>query len=195
MRIKLFIVIFFYSCGLNQLQKKVQHSANTDIKSLPYMNNYPFPVDFIISYSGEGYSGGLNWDLLSRENGKWYRVHCNFKPAVKPGDPHYYYTKADIDQKAADSAVKAMIALKIWNIKEKDEGCEKSEYTQKNKLGKTDFCTVSDGVTRVITFIAKERVLSKRYYEPELWERSFCCPGNKDRQVFIKCYNILKNAK
>jgi hypothetical protein len=112
--------------------------------------------------------------------------------AVAVGESHYKFTKVAIDKSVANSMVAFLNSNKIWEIKDIDNGCEESEYKLRNKFGKIDPCVVHDGYTSVITIVAKSKAVIKRYYRPEVWEDPSCCPGNKDRQAFMRCFNLLE---
>lgn len=51
-------------------------------------------------------------------------------------------------------------------------------------------CNINDGATWQLWFIAKTKIAAPSYYEPEFFER--CCPGDKDRQLFLDVAGKLK---
>lgn len=186
------LVAAICSCHNSILKSKTKEFSNATTQNLPFLNYYPYPHKLLIYSSKNGFGGAAYWKMLTKEKEKWYLVHCTFKMAVAVGESHYKFTKVAIDQSVANSMVAFLNSNKIWEIKNTDNGCEESEYKLRNKFGKIDPCVVHDGYTSVITIVVKSKAMIKRYYRPEVWEDPACCPGNKDRQAFIRCFNLLE---
>jgi hypothetical protein len=193
MRIILFFSLFLIGCSTSKLKQNVSKYPNTSIHKIEYLSYFPYKKKLVISFSrGEQ---PRKWIVFFRDQSKWYRVDCTFHQARAIGSPLYTFDRHQISNSYGDSMVKLINEQRIWNIKDTDNGCEESEYKLRNKFGKIVPCVVHDGYISVITIVVKSKAMIKKYYRPEVWEDSACCPGNKDRLAFIKCFDIINGIK
>lgn len=77
---------------------------------------------------------------------------------------------------------------KFWKIKDIDNGCKENEYRNTHNS-----CTSGGSASNFeIILIRKLKISTKNYFNPIFYETE-CCPGNKDRQIFIKCFNAVNS--
>ena len=127
--------------------------------------------------------------IMAFDNKSWYAIEYH-KPTVQMLN-HIYtlkYKKYELSFSKSDSVLNIFKKTNFLQIKPKDEGCVESNL-QKDKNGKYILCQIADASTPTIIIVQKKWVSRKIYFAPEYWEE--CCPGNRDRQVFIKCYKAV----
>jgi hypothetical protein len=196
MRFIFILSIFLAGCQKPAFQKSIYTKANGNTHSLHFLKEYPYPVDLMLA---GGYKNSLYYTqkivILSREKSGWVLVNCIFSPAVKVGESHYAYTRYPVRQLLADSILHVFISNKLIDIKDSDKGCEPVGIPGVISKGKIISCRKSHEATKELRLILKDRFILKEYIEPEFWQKTACCPANKDRQVFIQCYHALMQAR
>jgi hypothetical protein len=94
-----------------------------------------------------------------------------------------------------DSILKVFLKNKFWNIRDVDEGCLAFEYKKKHSAKNESLSNISTHQTpQRLMLVTKKRVSYKEYFSPELWESSECCPGGRDRNIFLKCYLAFQKS-
>ena len=78
---------------------------------------------------------------------------------------------------------------KAWEIK-RNENDSTNIFCE--DAAKRFNCLISDASYKSLILLTKSSNIISTFYAPEYFETE-CCPGNKDRQTFIKCYNALNS--
>ena len=186
-----FFVIFFSSCYQSRLSE-VERNATTHIDSLRFLKEYPFGkhkgLKVIFGKNAGPYDA--QWGIIANEKNDWFKIVERFYTSAKPGESHYVFEKTDLDDKVARKVIKEFLKNKIWEINPKDDGCLESELRRDEK-GRLLACNINDGFRYELYVIKNGKAMWFHYYEPHYWETRNCCPGNKDRQAFIKCFDAI----
>ena len=186
------VTIFLIACTHTRLNHAVTRNATIDIDSLSFLKEYPFDKKesllVIISTSG-AWLGDKQYGIISFLDGFAERVVGRFYMAAKIGEKHYDFEKKEMNQQKGKQLLKLLEENKIWTIPTSDDGCTETEM-KKDENGKPLFtCCIYDAPRYELFLVNKGKALKFKYYVPHHWEQTNCCPGNKDRQAFIKCFD------
>lgn len=132
--------------------------------------------------------GTKEYRILSLQNNNWSSIYYLRKGAYTSSELPFIFSNMAIRKSKADSIINLFISTKFWTILDDDEGCKEWEYVDKRIS-----CSSGGSMPHYeIILISNNKYLKKNYYNPVFYETK-CCPGNKDRQTFIKCYNALNS--
>lgn len=139
--------------------------------------------------------GGQGYQFLCLKKKKWYTINYHRKYITNVGESSIELTSKRINPHKADSIIKIFIDNNFANIPDRDFGCLPEEYglDPKDKNPKK-LCVPSDhSYTFKLTIFNKSKYCFKEY--TDVIRMNNCCPGNKNREVFIKCWNALESVK
>ena len=150
-----------------------------------------YDISIITGYDRTTY--GVEYYTIACKKNKWYKIYYRLKAAVAVGTLPYDLKKTAIDSKKGDSALKVFINNNFVKIPDSNDGCKPEEYGNdpKNRNGKV--CHSNDAATHIIILVTKKGYSFKQYYDVD--RMNACCPGNKDREIFIKCWNAVKSLE
>ncbi|RYD74657.1 MAG: hypothetical protein EOP53_17880 [Sphingobacteriales bacterium] len=188
------LIILFAGCSQQKVARSVTKEATTVIDSLSFLKEYPFDKkeSFLVIISSSGaWLGDKQYGIISFRNGFAERVVGRFYMAAKIGEKNYDFEKKEMSQEKGEQLLKLLKEYKIWTIPNSDEGCTESEM-KKDENGRPLFtCGIYDAPRYELYLINKGKAMKFKYYVPHHWEQTKCCPGNKNRQAFIKCFDAI----
>lgn len=136
------------------------------------------------------YSGGKHI-CLAYMKGEWKRITFEKRGYTVPGmKKPFDYLEIPIKKRMGDSIYKVFLENKFVKIENDNLGCDTSEF-KKDSNNHLISCGWRDAETYHIYLKDKSKLYKKSYYDA--FRNNDCCPGNKDRQIFIKCYNAISN--
>jgi hypothetical protein len=196
---KYFLILIFI-CGCSPGWKKNLNSATdgpilTDSIIISFRAKYDLLLISNIEQE-EFPHGGHDYFIIGNINENWQRIYYHLKEITPAGEPYYTLRTEPLKNDLANSILSVFTKNKIWNIGGKDEGCVVNVHTNKNSVASYYRCS-SNPLTHQSTLmmITKTKIISKTYRSPEFFESTECCPGNIDRQIFMKCESALLSAK
>jgi hypothetical protein len=139
--------------------------------------------ELVLAFAVETYAWAKtkNYEILTLNNNEWkgYRYSVSITGHTSSGL---------IPTPVSEDSCNA-----LWEfIKERDAtkipGDNGNDFCNDEK--KSD-CNINDGVTWRLFFVTKSNVTDPSYYEPQFYEN--CCPGNKNRQLFLELANKIKS--
>lgn len=92
-----------------------------------------------------------------------------------------------IPNQIASMILTTIVNNKAWEIKRNEN--DSTNIFCVDAINKFN-CQISDASYKSLILLTKSSNIVSTFYAPEYFENE-CCPGNKDRQTFIKCYNVL----
>ncbi len=117
------------------------------------------------------------------------------RPYTKVGENYFQLDTIDLDQETIDTIITGVKKNKPWEIKHKenDESGE-CEHVSPEKI---TFCSISDASSKTLILSTKTHYYLSSYYAPEFYEFN-CCPGNKERMLFLSTiaplFSFFRNA-
>ncbi len=188
----IFLLLLFASCSQSKFSRGITQNFTTHIDSLKFLKSYPFDKkkNLLLIFSKRGGSYDAQWGIIANEKNDWFKIVERFYTSAKPGESHYVFERTSLDKRAAKKVVDEFLKNKIWEINPKDDGCLDSERRLDEK-GYPLACGLYDGFRYELYLIKDGKAMWFHYYEPRYWETANCCPGNKDRQAFIKCFDAI----
>ncbi len=183
----LVMLMSIIGCAKKNYPSKIIDSGDTFIDSL-------FADSKLIVMSNTtsawNYSGWKHTCLI-RKRSKWKLITFEMRGYKLPGMRlPFNYSETLIKKNLGDSIYKIFKLNNFLKIPSINEGCDTSEL-HKNSKGKFIFCNRNDVATYHIYIKTKGEITKKSYRD--IFFNNECCPGNKDRQTFIKCYNALNS--
>ena len=182
--ISFFSVLILTGCSANSWRKSFsQHSQVISISDSilnNIINNYNNIVIYNISSDWSD-----NYTVLASQKDSWFTIkYVLKKDALSANESPYTYSINPLKKFTADSVWNVFVQNQFWEIQSESPGsCDHN----KKETG----CVVDDGSWSSLTMISDKKTVTKRYYEPAFFETS-CCPGDKNRQVFLKCLMAMK---
>jgi|688.fasta_scaffold04542_30 hypothetical protein len=134
-----------------------------------FINNQYFFIGYKKSY----------WSKIVYKHTRNYKTFDGTSPFI--------FSTSFLNKRIGDSILHVFIKNNFFKIQEINEGCDTARDIIKINCGSGSKPYDELGM------IYKDSVIRKIYNNPKFFDRS-CCPGNSDRQIFIKCYEALKNA-
>ena len=129
-----------------------------------------------------------DYKILSLQQKKWIAIQYFVRDAFTSNENRFDYNEAKLDNNIGDSIFQIFTKNKFWKIKDIDNGCKENEYRNTHNS-----CTSGGSASNFeIILIRKLKISTKNYFNPIFYETE-CCPGNKDRQIFIKCFNAVNS--
>ncbi len=137
--------------------------------------------DVVLAFAVENYAWGrtTNFLILSKTGENWmgYNYFVNsIAGSTINGNETFNINPAVVNEKSADSLLAFLKEKKVWEIQgDNNEGfCPDGN---KN-------CMINDAPVERLWIVTKESLVNPSYYAPAFYEE--CCPGNENRQLFIK---------
>lgn len=186
------IICLLAACtaGNKLLISEVNKKGNTDsipdavIRSLQQKN------DIVLAFATENYAWGrsFNYSIICKNQDGW--TGCKYQKKNMPDNNSANLSPVTVNTAACDSLLSYITANKIWEIKgETGEGGNRCPNGNEN-------CNINDAANNRLWLITKERFIAPSYYAASFFEE--CCPGNKDRNLFLmtglKLTGIVNNA-
>ena len=171
-----FVVLYQQDSFLVSLKKEYDFAIITNINR---------PADY----------GGVEYQALCLKGKQWYHIDYKRRHFTSAGELPYDLKRNVIKSKKADSTIKIFIDNRFLDIPDKDLGCRPEEYgvDPKDRNPKKNCNPSSHASTDVIILFTKNNYSFKEYLDVE--KMNACCPGNKDREFFIKCWNAVKSLE
>jgi hypothetical protein len=190
------LIILFCSCkstqGIQIAPTSKTISLDTNSDSLFFALQKQYDIALSTGYQ-KGSSDGLNYIIIAMKNKQWVKINYSIPIAIPVGKVPYTMTTTKLKRELGDSVLKVFIDNSISKIQDLDaDGCDPSELP-KLEGNKNFGCTVHDASTNQIIIITKTGFSEKLYYAAEYSNK--CCPGNKDRNAFVNCWNAIRSLK
>lgn len=163
-----------------------QQYGRTEQVSDPFLNNLQQNNELVLVYALETYAWAktVTYKAIALNNNEWsaynWYVNKSATPAVMPN-----VNPAVVLNDSCDAVWKFFQEKQVWKVKG-DNGqnfCDSSD---------TKGCNINDGAQWRLMIITKDKVIDPSYYEPEYFEN--CCPGNKDRALFVEAVHRLTSV-
>ena len=88
---------------------------------------------------------------------------------------------------AMDSIINVLYREKVWEFKYNDVNSDESPCDHIKPVPR---CGISDGPVFYLLTVGKGKKITCGFYAPAFFEKQ-CCPGNKDRQKFLKIQSVI----
>ncbi|HYK45087.1 MAG TPA: hypothetical protein VEV83_07960 [Parafilimonas sp.] len=135
--------------------------------------------DLVIAYAVENFAWvrSANYLIIAKNSNEWTGYHYYVSLMHNPGQPAApgNINPAEVNKLSCDSLLEYISKTKAWTIKG-DSGenfCPNSNQS----------CNINDASGARLWIITKQGSVNPSYYAPEFFEE--CCPGNKDRALFL----------
>ena len=139
--------------------------------------------EVVLAFAVENYAWvkSINYKIIALNNNQWkgYTYSINKTRGTASINP------AEVSQDSCNAAWKFFQQTTVAKIKG-DNGENFCEGEKKNS------CNINDGATWRLLILTKNNVIDPAYYEPQFFEE--CCPGNKDRKLFLEAVDKINNA-
>jgi hypothetical protein len=192
-------ILLFCGCGTSKMLSKID---TTKAPTAEFRDQYlkdsvlqsfqkEYDISIITGYDKTSY--GAEYYTVALQKNKWYKINYRVKTAVIVGTLPYKLEKTLIEFKKGHSVLKVLVDNNFVEIPDSNDGCKPDEYgyDPKNRNGK--ICHSNDAATHIIILVTKKGYSFKQYYDVD--RMNACCPGNKNREVFIKCWNAVTSVK
>ncbi|MEP6514215.1 MAG: hypothetical protein ABJA79_10115, partial [Parafilimonas sp.] len=128
----------------------------------------------------------VNYLIIAQNNGEWmgYQYYVNLMPGQPRANEPGNINPAVVNKSVCDSLLQYITQHKAWNIK--------GETGQNFCSNGNTACNINDASTARLWLITKNRLINPSYYAPVFFEQ--CCPGNKDRALFLSIINKIQDS-
>jgi hypothetical protein len=177
-----FLLLSFYGCKTSKWQKAFCRVSQPHIFADPVLQSLQSPNKILLIYNEINHHKPVNKNyVILVYDHAWKKIVYKNKPVFIVGETSYVYEEQPISKTRGDSVLSIFTASNFWQFRAKDEGCPK-------------VCGTGDMPSSELMMVVDKRVTIKNYYAPE-WYDEHCCPGDKDRQLFIACKSALLQVK
>ena len=179
-------MLFCLSCTGIKAQQSTewQQKARSEYADDATLNNLQLNNELLLVFSIETHAWGTSatYKVLALNHGEWtgYTWYVRKAPGVA-AVPNV--NPLIVNNDSCNAVWKYLQQKKVWNIPS-DNG--------ENFCTTNNNCNINDGSTWKLSIIANDKIVDPAYYEPPFYEE--CCPGNKDRALFIAAINKLTSV-